>query len=315
MSLGHRALLCLPPETAHDIGVAAIARGWVRCASPPDRPVEAFGIRFRNPVGLAAGFDKNGVAVSQWHRLGFGFVEIGTVTRHAQPGNPRPRLFRLPRDLALINRMGFNNDGAEVVAARLEQHCSPIPVGVNIGKSKATSHEEAASDYLFSFRLLAPLAAYVVVNVSSPNTPGLRELQRSEALRAVLDPLRSERPETPLFVKVAPDLDAESLESVATVAVELGLTGIVATNTTVGRPGLSGTSLPEGGLSGKPLGTIADGVLAHLASLKTGLVLIGSGGVMDKASFHRKVDKGATLVQVYTGFVYGGAGFVPSLFA
>jgi len=314
VSPGYRLLLSLPPETAHDIGLAAVSRGWFGTVTAPERPLESFGVRFRNPVGLAAGFDKNGVAIEHWHRLGFGFVEVGTVTRHAQVGNPRPRLFRLRKHRGLVNRMGFNNEGADALARRLEGNTSPIPVGVNIGKSKVTALEDAPSDYLYSFRLLAQFASYVVVNVSSPNTPGLRDLQQTEALRAVLSPLREAGPETPLFVKVAPDLEPGSLEEIAALAVELGLTGIVATNTTLGRPG-PGSAAPEGGLSGAPLRPLADTALETLARLGTGLVLIGSGGVMGRDDFHQKVRLGASLVQVYTGFVYAGPSFVPSLLA
>jgi dihydroorotate dehydrogenase len=308
--LGHRALLALPPERAHELGVSAVERGWVPDSPAPDRPVRAFGVEFRNPLGLAAGFDKDARAVSHWHRLGFGFVEVGTVTRHAQPGNPRPRLFRLPRHTALINRLGFNNQGADAMARRLEASDPQIPVGVNLGKSKATPDAEAAEDYLYSFRLLAPLADYVVVNVSSPNTPGLRSLQAEAPLRRIVSTLREHDPDKPLLVKLSPDLDEEGLDAVARVAVECGLAGLVATNTTLSRQGLGPGPWPEGGLSGTPLRPIADAALAHLASLGTGLVLVGVGGVNGRESFQRKQALGATLVQAYTGFVYGGPRFV-----
>lgn len=314
MSLGHRALLLLPPETAHGVGIAAVSQGWIAPVDIPDQKVTAFGVEFRNSIGLAAGFDKDAVAVDHWHRLGFGFVEIGTVTRHAQPGNPRPRLFRLPEHQALVNRLGFNNEGADEVARRLEGHSCPIPIGVNIGKSKVTELADAAGDYLYSFRRLSEFASYVVVNVSSPNTPGLRDLQASDALRSILAPLREDGPDTPLFVKVSPDLGVQGLEDVARLAVELGLTGIVATNTTLERPGL-GPGTPDGGLSGLPLRALADEALEFLARLGTGLVLIGVGGVTDRESFHHKVELGASLVQVYTGLVYGGPRFVQSLLA
>jgi dihydroorotate dehydrogenase len=268
-----------------------------------------FGVHFPNPIGLAAGFDKDAVAVDKWAGLGFGFVEVGTVTWHPQPGNPKPRMFRLPAERALINRLGFNNSGAEAMARRLESARPGIPLGVNIGKSKVVELEAAAADYLASFRLLAPFADYVVVNVSSPNTPGLRQLQERPRLTALLSTLREARPETPLLVKVAPDLTLNELDDVVAVAVETGLAGIVATNTTVSRP-LHRDPGIEGGLSGAPLREMADTALEHLAvQAPAGLGLVGVGGVMSGQDAQRKLRLGASLVQVYTGFVYGGPGF------
>lgn len=310
---GHQALLRLPPELAHELGILAVMRGWAPEATPPPRPARAFGIEFRNPLGLAAGFDKDARAVGQWHRLGFGFVEVGTVTRLPQPGNRRPRLFRLPAHRALINRLGFNNTGAEAAAKNLEAAERPIPVGVNIGKSRAADEDEAADDYLGAFRLLAPLADYVVVNVSSPNTPGLRALQAAEPLRRILGGLRGHDPSKPLLVKVSPDLDEAGLETVAAVAVECGLAGIVATNTTTSREPLGPGAWPEGGLSGAPLRELADRSLAFLASLHTGLALVGVGGVMDRQGFEAKLALGAALAQAYTGFVYSGPEFVETV--
>lgn len=313
--LGHRALLALPPERAHEVGIHAVERGWAPETAVPEQPVQAFGVEFRNPLGLAAGFDKDARAVGHWHRLGFGFVEVGTVTRHAQPGNPAPRLFRLPGKGALVNRLGFNNQGADAMARRLEASQPRIPVGVNLGKSKTTPDEEAAGDYLYSFRLLAPMADYVVVNVSSPNTPGLRALQAEDPLRRIVSGLREHDPAKPLLVKVSPDLGPEGLDAVARVAVECGLAGLVATNTTVSREALGPGAWPEGGLSGAPLRALANSALSYLASLETGLVLVGVGGVSDHASFRHKLALGATLVQAYTGFVYAGPGFASQVLA
>jgi dihydroorotate dehydrogenase len=297
-ALARPLLFVLDPETAHHLGLAAVSRGLVSSPTPAGLERRVFGVDFPNPVGLAAGFDKNGVALAQWRQLGFGFVEIGTVTRHPQPGNPRPRLFRLPAERALINRLGFNNEGADAVARRIEGVRAGIPVGINIGKSKVTPVDDAAADYAYSFRLLAPFGDYVVVNVSSPNTPGLRGLQDRDAL----------------FVKVAPDLALGQLDDVVEVVQTLGLTGIVATNTTVGRSMLACDPGIEGGLSGAPLRELSNTALEHLAAVKDDrTVLIGVGGVMGPEDVRRKFDIGASLVQVYTGFVYGGPGFAASL--
>lgn len=305
------ALFAMDAEAAHRIGLWAVASGLVQAPQVLSRPVTRFGVTFRHPIGLAAGFDKDGVAVEKWKDLGFAFVELGTVTRHAQPGNPRPRLFRLPEDRAVINRMGFNNLGAEAMAHRLEKARPGIPVGINIGKSKVTAIEEAAGDYAFSFRLLAPLADYVVVNVSSPNTAHLRELQDREPLVRILSELREADPAKPLFVKIAPDLDDPALDAIVTVVDETGLTGIVATNTTVSRDGLRSDPGQEGGLSGAPLKAMADRVLQYLRrNCKPETVLIGVGGTMSGADARDKFLAGADLVQLYTGWVYGGPGFV-----
>ena len=307
-------LFLVDPETAHNLGLRAVSAGLVK-ARAPDRAlaVSAFGVRFPNPVGLAAGFDKNAVALSRWKDLGFGFVEVGTVTRHAQPGNPRPRMFRLPASRALINRLGFNNLGADAVARNMEGVSAGIPVGVNIGKSKVTPLDEAAEDYAYSFRLLKEFADYVVVNVSSPNTPGLRELQDKEALTRILSELKSIDDRKPLFVKIAPDLTLGAIEDVVSVATELKLTGIVATNTTVSRDTLPTDPGIEGGLSGAPLTSMADESLRFVRELSSELVLIGVGGVMTPADAKRKLSLGADLVQVYTGWVYAGPKFVPEI--
>jgi dihydroorotate dehydrogenase len=272
-------------------------------------PVEVFGIRFPNAVGLAAGMDKDAVALPAWEAMGFGFVEIGTITAHPQPGNPRPRLFRYPSERALINRMGFNNGGAAAVARRLaRQRATPrwprIPVGINLGKSKITPLEKAPEDYATSFRLLRPFGDYFVINVSSPNTPGLRQLQDRSALAGIIRALKAIDADAPLLVKVAPDLTDDQLRDVALLAAEEGLAGLIATNTTLDHSAVKEGDQP-GGLSGEPLrgrATQAVRILREAGSLP----VIASGGVMGAGSAREKFAAGASLVQLYTGFVYDG---------
>ena len=272
------------------------------------------GIQFPSPIGLAGGFDKAARALWAWPALGFGFVEVGTVTALPQPGNPRPRVFRLPEDEALINRLGFNSPGAQAIAARLaamrRSRPYPIPLGVNIGKSAAVPTEEALADHVFSLERLHPYADFLVVNVSSPNTPGLRGLQMRHALTPLLDGL-SRRNQTlgakPLFVKIAPDLRDAELEEVAEVLAGRAH-GIVATNTTLRRNGLRSAARTEaGGLSGRPLSADATHVIRALFRLTGGRVpIIGVGGVFTAEDAYAKIKAGATLVELYTGFVYGG---------
>jgi len=268
-----------------------------------------FGVRFPGPLGLAAGFDKDGLGLDAWGSLGFGYAEVGTVTALPQPGNPEPRLFRLPADRALLNRMGFNNGGAGQLALRLARHHPDVPVGVNIGKSKATQPERAAEDYAASARLLGPLASYLVVNVSSPNTPGLRDLQATESLRPILTAVLAETT-TPVLVKIAPDLADVDIDAVADLAVELGLAGIVATNTTISRTGLRTPgvdTLGAGGVSGPPVAQRALDVLRRLyARVGDRLVLIGVGGIETAEDAWQRIAAGASLLQGYTGFIYGG---------
>jgi dihydroorotate dehydrogenase len=300
-------LFSLPPEAAHELALKAVEKGWAKTSERVRQPSMHFGVEFPNRLGLAAGFDKNGIGLSRWHELGFGFVEAGTVTRIPQPGNPKPRLFRLVPDQAIINRMGFNNLGAEALARRLDSAEPKIPVGVNIGKSKATPVEEAAEDYAFSYRLLKDRAAYVVVNVSSPNTPGLRGLQDRAQLARILWRLKEIDDKPPLFVKLAPDLGDQALEEAAEAAMELGLTGVIAANTTLSRPGLRADPGQEGGLSGAPLRSLAEAALIRLASISAGrLTLIASGGIMTPEDVRRRRELGADLVQAWTGWVYGG---------
>ena len=308
-------LFRLDPESAHNLAMRAIESGLVRVPTPSATPREFFGVKFPNPVGLAAGFDKDALAVDHWHKLGFGFVEVGSVTRHAQPGNPKPRLWRFPEQKALVNKMGFNNQGADAMANRLERANPQIPLGVNIGKSKVTPVDEAAEDYAFSYRRLKDFAAYVVVNVSSPNTPGLRGLQDKQPLTRILWRLREIDAAKPLFVKVAPDLDEASFDDIAEVVRDFGLTGLVVSNTTVSRPGMPADAPKEGGMSGAPLRPLADEALAKFASLLPDAVFMGVGGITTAADARRKLELGASLVQVYTGWVYGGQDFVPELVA
>src|SRR6516164_9252945 len=326
----------LPAETAHQAGfwlirvfgsVAAIpgAAWWLRRWLGPRDPVlrvRALGLDFPGPLGLAAGFDKDARGTAGLGALGFGFVEVGTVTARPQPGNDRPRMFRLPADRALVNRMGFNNDGAAAAAARLgRRRGTGTIVGVNIGKTRAVPEEQAAADYAASARVVAGVADYVVVNVSSPNTPGLRDLQAADRLKPVLAAVRSAldsssggRPEgrVPLLVKIAPDLADADVDAVADLALELGLDGIIATNTTTSRAGLASPAAEvaaagAGGLSGPPLRPRSLEVLRRLhARAGDRIVLIAAGGIETPDDAWERLRAGATLVQAYTGFVYGG---------
>lgn len=302
-------------ESAHCIAVQGLSltpppllRGIF--GGVPQKPVHVFGIDFPNPVGLAAGMDKNAEALPAWAALGFGFIEAGTVTAHGQPGNEKPRCFRRPRQHALINRMGFNNDGAAAVARRLEAlkssgHWPKTPVGMNIGKSKVTSLKEAPRDYATSFRALLPFGDYFAINVSSPNTPGLRQLQDVDSLRAIISAIREVDAAKPLLVKIAPDLTDDAVREIAALAESEKLSGLIATNTTLDHSAIPPTQDQQGGLSGAPLLDRSTEVLRILRSA-TQLPLIASGGVMNAAAARAKLEAGAQLVQIYTGFVYRG---------
>jgi dihydroorotate dehydrogenase len=291
----------------------------------PSLERELFGLKFPNPVGLAAGFDKNAVLTDELAALGFGFVEIGTVTPRPQPGNPQPRLFRLPADEALINRMGFNNDGAEAVAARLRQrHDQRLIIGGNIGKNKDTPNEQAGDDYVAAFNALADVVDYFVVNVSSPNTPGLRQLQDKEPLIKLLQQVQEvnqTRPTPrPLLLKIAPDLTDAQLDDILDIARETRLSGLVATNTTIARPESLRTPTPSitaygaGGLSGRPLRARATEVIRYLYQHSQGsLPIIGAGGIHSALDAQEKLAAGAALVQLYTGFIYEGPGLVKKI--
>lgn len=321
------------PEAIHEQLIGALsAVSWPRpvrevmglLAGSRGRPTRIAGIAFGSRVGLAAGLDKDASAVLAWHSLGFGFAEVGTVTAQAQSGNPRPRVFRLRSSQALINRMGFNNPGADRVAATLAargvrrgNNAAGLPVGVSIGKTKVVALEDAVDDYLTSLRTLAPYADYVAVNVSSPNTPGLRSLQDAAALDSLLKALVAEAralagpadTAVPVFVKVAPDLGREALEEVAATAHSAGVSGLIATNTTLARDGLAPadqrSAAEAGGLSGAPLTRRAREVVAQLTR-STSLPVIASGGIMSPTDAKAMFDAGAALVQLYTGFIYHG---------
>jgi dihydroorotate dehydrogenase len=315
-----RALFVVAPERIHT-WVFAVLRAvtylsWPRRALTrwlgPHDPVLAstvFGVRFPAPLGLAAGFDKNGSGLHTWGALGFGYAEVGTVTAQAQPGNPQPRMFRLPDDRGLLNRMGFNNHGAGELAVKLTRHTPDVPIGVNIGKTKVTPPEDAVRDYAASARLLGPLASFLVVNVSSPNTPGLRDLQAVQSLRPILSAVKAETT-VPVLVKIAPDLSDHDVDEIADLAVELGLAGIVATNTTVSRDGLATPGVGElgpGGISGPPVARRSLAVLRRLyRRVGDRLVLISVGGIETADDAWERITSGASLLQGYTGFVYGG---------
>ena len=313
----------LDPEFAHELVVAGLkaARilGLLR-APKSKNSYPVMGLNFENLLGMAAGFDKNGQLIRELHALGFGHVEIGTVTPRAQPGNPKPRLFRLPKNRALINRMGFNNEGADVVADRirtLRNSGVPLPViGINIGKNKDTSAQDAASDYELAATKLAPLADYLVINVSSPNTAGLRDLQQVDALRPILTAVLKVSGSTPVLLKIAPDLATSDIEAVTALVNELNLAGMVATNTTISRANLIAESNTgeSGGLSGPMLQQRALEVLGLIrAGLDTDKTVISVGGVFTRSDLQQRIDLGADLVQGYTGFVYGGPGWAKSL--
>jgi len=317
-------LFSLSAEAAHDLAIRnlrvastipSVLRLFERF-KPPSKPKTVFGLTFQNPIGLAAGFDKNGVAIPAWAALGFGFVEIGTVTAKAQPGNPKPRIFRYPEQGALINRLGFNNHGADTVAARLIElreggRWPAIPVGINVGKSKVTPIEDAVTDYLYSFRLLSPLADYVVLNVSSPNTPGLRSLQEHAALEQLLRAVREENQITPkpVLLKIAPDLSVSELEQIIATSEQNGIAGIIATNTTLDHSSIPAPRDQTGGLSGRPLREKSTEFVRAITS-QSRLPVIASGGIFDAASAREKLKAGAQLLQVYTGYIYRGPGLL-----
>jgi dihydroorotate dehydrogenase len=313
------------PEAAHEWTLrrlAALSRRPAALAALRARyavhaPRTVFGVRFPNPVGLAAGMDKDGIALPAWPALGFGFVEVGTVTAHAQPGNERPRLFRLPGSEAVINRMGFNNAGAAALATRVASLPRPlgVPLGISLGKSKTTPLDRAVDDYLASFKALRDHGDYFAINVSSPNTPGLRDLQDREHLDALLSALVGERP---ILVKIAPDLADRAIAEVLQVCLDRGAAGVIATNTTLARAGLAAADAHRategGGLSGRPLTGRAREVVAFVRRETGGaLPVIGVGGILDPDDATRMFDAGADLVQLYSGFIYRGPALVRAI--
>lgn len=325
-----------PPEQAHHMAMQNLrlltrlpyGKKLVSSFAAPSRTdlaTRLFHLQFKNPVGLGAGFDKNAQYLTELEALGFGFVEIGTVTPKAQPGNEKPRLFRLPQDKALINRMGFNNDGAEAIAKRLEQwreknKSSRLVIGGNIGKNKITPNEEAWKDYVSCFNTLHHVVDYFVVNVSSPNTPGLRALQQKDSLRRILMHLlminNGKAVAKPVLLKIAPDLEQPELDAVLELAMEIQLDGIVATNTTIERRGLRTpikevTEMGDGGLSGKPLKEQSTAIVKYISEQTNGkLPIIASGGIFNARDVKEKMEAGASLVQIWTGFIYEGPAIV-----
>jgi len=332
------AIFTLGPERAHELAMTAMTTlghlspvcRVMECLNQlptsSTRPIEAFGLKFPNAVGLAAGFDKNAEGWPAAAALGFGHIEIGTITALKQPGNPQPRVFRFPKEEAVINRMGFNNDGADLIAARLAKQPKVgqrrIPVGINLGKSKVAELDQAVADYLASFTRLADYADYLVLNVSSPNTPNLRKLQDEDRLRELLgavaganrDRVEAGRCRKPLLLKIAPDLTFPQIDAVLGALFEFGFDGIIATNTTLARPGFFATVDQAGGLSGRPLTRRSTEIINYIARATGGrLPIIGVGGIHDAADAGEKLDAGATLVQIYTGMIYRGPFFARDL--
>lgn len=320
-------LFALDAERAHDLTLpslsAAHSLGLSRlaCSRPPDLPVSCFGLDFPNPVGLAAGLDKNGAHAEALAALGFGFVEVGTVTPKPQPGNPKPRMFRLTQHQALINRLGFNNDGVDQLLKNLESQSLPCPLGINIGKNKDTANESAHEDYLICLRKVYARADYVTVNISSPNTQGLRDLQAAEPLNRLLGTLLHERESLasqhgqskPILLKVAPDLDQAGVDVIARVVETCAVDGVIATNTTIGRSGVESHRLAKepGGLSGAPLTELALTTQRLLrTALPTDMPIVGVGGIVKGDHAADKINAGATLVQIYTGFIYRGPNLI-----
>jgi len=332
------AFFSLGPERAHELAMAGmtvlghlgpVCRVLERLNQLPaasTRPVEVFGLKFPNAVGLAAGFDKNAEGWPAAAALGFGHIEVGTITAQGQPGNPKPRVFRFPKEEAVINRMGFNNDGAERVAARLAKQPKPgqrrIPVGVNLGKTKLTPLDQAVEDYLASFARLADYADYMVLNVSSPNTPDLRKLQDEDRLRELLSAITGAnlgrvdagKARKPVLLKIAPDLTFPQIDAVLGAIGEFGLDGIIATNTTLARPGVFASVDQAGGLSGKPVRKRSTEIINYVARATHGkLPIIGVGGIHNASDAGEKLDAGATLVQIYTGMIFRGPFFARDL--
>ena len=317
-------LFSLDAEAAHHLTIALL-RGASRVDlalqafqsfQPAPKPKTVFGLTFRNPIGLAAGLDKNGVALPAWDALGFGFIEIGTVTAKAQSGNPKPRVFRFPEQAALINRLGFNNDGADAIADRLQKlrasgRWPSVPLGINIGKSRETPLEEATDDYLYSFRLLWEFADYIVINVSSPNTPGLRELQGREALAQLLRAVREKNKiaRKPVLIKISPDLSSNELNEVIATCEENETAGIIATNTTLDHSSIPAPFDEEGGLSGAPLREKSTALIRAISARST-IPVIASGGISDVQSAREKFEAGASLLQIYTAYIYRGPGLL-----
>jgi len=322
-ALARSFLFCLDAERAHDLTLASIETAYrtgfnpLLARKPAPMPVSAFGLRFDNPVGLAAGLDKNGAHVDALAALGFGFIEVGTTTPRPQPGNPKPRMFRLPDSEGVINRLGFNNGGVDALVRNVERAKFAGPLGINIGKNKDTPNERAVDDYLFCLERVYARASYVTINISSPNTQGLRDLQEEETLKRFIGSLREAQERLgaqrgarkPMLLKIAPDLAEAELDGIADVVLASGIDGLICTNTTIDRTPVAGQRHADeaGGLSGKPLFAKSTAVLAGMARRVGGRIpLIGVGGIVAGADAAAKIDAGAALVQFYTGMVYRG---------
>ena len=320
--LARKFLFMMDGETSHEIGLNMLGTaerlGLLKFLVKPvaDSPVTVAGIQFPNPVGLAAGLDKNGDYIDAFARLGFGFIEIGTITPRPQPGNPKPRLFRLPEQRAIINRMGFNNKGVDHLVEQVKKARFKGVLGINIGKNFDTAVEDATSDYLICLDKVYQYATYITVTISSPNTPGLRTLQYGDALRDLLLPIKKRQAELaqkhgykPVFVKIAPDMTESEVDTVAATLVECEMDGVIATNTTLSRDGVEGAEHggEAGGLSGAPVEALSTLTIQRLVSALEGrLPVIGVGGILDGCSAAEKLRAGASLVQVYSGFIYRG---------
>ncbi|MBJ6118708.1 quinone-dependent dihydroorotate dehydrogenase [Pontibacter sp. BT310] len=310
-------------QTVYKLPLAKTISNSMFGVQSPKLERELFGLKFPNPVGLAAGFDKDAKLIDELGNLGFGFIEIGTLTPKGQEGNPKPRLFRLPEDQAIINRMGFNNEGVDAAVARLRARKSNVIVGGNIGKNKVTPNEDALNDYLYCFKALYDVVDYFVVNVSSPNTPDLRALQEKEPLQQLLLALQEQNSKMPkpkpLLLKIAPDLNDAQLNDIIEIAQEANLSGIIATNTTISRDGLHASAqkvqeIGAGGLSGKPLTQRSTEIIRYLRQrLPQTIKLIGVGGIMTAEDALEKLDAGADLVQLYTGFIYEGPSLISQI--
>ncbi len=329
-SIARKLLFLLDPEISHELSLDLIgAAERLRlikpfCPTPKYEPVEVMGINFPNPVGLAAGLDKNGDYFNGLGEMGFGFVEIGTVTPKPQPGNPKPRLFRLPEQQAIINRMGFNNKGVDHLVANVKARRYQGILGINIGKNKATPEENALDDYRFCMERVYAYADYITINISSPNTPGLRDLQFGEAFDHLLSGLKETQAalavehgkRVPIAVKIAPDMNEEELAQVAGKLLEYEIDGVIATNTTIGRVGVEGSKYKDeaGGLSGVPVTDLSTETIRRLTTHLGGKIpIIGVGGIIDAASAQAKLDAGASLVQIYSGFIYKGPGLIQEI--
>ncbi len=326
-ALARPFLFCLDAERAHDLALAAIETAFrtgtsaLLAAKPARLPTDAFGLRFANPVGLAAGLDKNGAYVDALAALGFGFIEVGTTTPRAQSGNPKPRMFRLPEHEAVINRLGFNNGGVDALVRNVERAKFSGPLGINIGKNKDTPNERAVDDYRFCLERGHARASYITVNISSPNTQGLRYLQEEETLKRFIGTLREaqerlaarDRARKPMLLKIAPDLSEAELDSIAEVLLAVGIDGLICTNTTIDRSAVAGHvhSDEAGGLSGKPVFERSTAVLRGMAARLGGAIpLVGVGGIVKGADAAAKLDAGASLVQFYSGLIYRGPALI-----